>query len=133
MKGLRTYFDHILPHYEMLEEKYGYQYPDVMWLTANYNEVCRDMSNVQVDGHLIEDRTVLNPQKEEDARLIHLVQFYRNFRYSIAAGFALMTEDSPIEEVQAMMETAFKADKNYTADMEFLTAHKKKQEGQKNE
>lgn len=75
--GLRTYYNHIKVHYDMMEKKYGLDMPDVSWIMLHAEEVIRDLATTQVDGHLIQhEKEELKRSDAGDARLIHQVNYF---------------------------------------------------------
>ena len=101
-RGMRKYFDRIMKHYEYLEQKYGYTYPDVGWVMLHREELSEDFANLQVDDNLVNfDRTVLKADSYQDQRLKELVFFYHDFGgfldgvyfNAISAGQVASTKD----------------------------------------
>ena len=128
-QGLRTYYDHMVPHYEMLEKKYGHELPDLMWVVQNYDEFLKDFANPQVDNNLVtHDTDVLNREDEKDLRAISLVQFYNSYCGAILVGIARIqnSESFPIkdmDEVRGFMKQFLSKDDNYQKNLDFLKAH----------
>ncbi|MBO6215846.1 MAG: hypothetical protein J6N76_10040, partial [Lachnospiraceae bacterium] len=79
-RGLRTYYDAIMPSYEGFFKKYGSEAPDVPWMLTHYDELCIDSSNIQVDDNLVEhDKEVLDEKNAKDMRLKNLVMWFNNY------------------------------------------------------
>ena len=85
--GIRTYYDQMRVHYEMLEQKYGYELPDLPWIVAHRDEWLEDFIGCQVDFRLItRDPYVFKENTPGDARLLMLVDFY-NLYGAVLDGF----------------------------------------------
>lgn len=88
-EGLRQFYDQVSICYEYLFDKYGLEPMDPLRYLEHFEEYHRDFACIQVCGNLAQyDRTVLDPEhNEKDARLVHLIDFYNDYRYIAEMSF----------------------------------------------
>ena len=128
-RGMRKYFDRIMMHYEHLEQKYGYTYPDVGWVMLHRAEIHEDFANLQVDDNLVNfDRTVLKANNYRDQRLKELVFFYHDFGGFLDGNYFSMISSgtaSTTKDIMDMVDTAFPEMKKHK---QYLIEHPRRSE-----
>jgi hypothetical protein len=122
--GLRTYYDQMKKHYDMMEEKYGLEMPDISWVMLHLHDIIRDVAVTQVDGHLIQhEKEVLNPDNPEDLRLIHHVNYFRQFAVVITGTLLpYMVSDEDEDFTINMIKSELAKVKE---DVDYLKSHPK--------
>ncbi len=96
IRGFRTYYDTIMPSYEVFFEKYGSETPDVPWMLMHFDELCIDSANIQVDNNLVEhDKAVLDKTNAKDMRLKNLVMWFNNYVGMVQVMRAKLMDKDP--------------------------------------
>ncbi len=79
--------DKVKLHYEYLEDKYGYDVPNIPWLISHFEEYSRDFQNIQVDSNLAKHcEGFMDKANVEDLRTINLIQFYNCMGFAVING-----------------------------------------------
>ena len=76
-EGIEKYYEKTLEHYDMLEQRFGYEIPSLGYIVEHLGEIQTFSANTQVDLNMITaDKTVLTLRNADHEKLIHLVNFY---------------------------------------------------------
>ena len=76
--SLRSWADDMLEKYEKLEQKYGYETPDLAWIMLNLDKAWEDFGDFRADKSFLQNEgaSVIDKSDSKDQRLIKLVDFY---------------------------------------------------------